>query len=160
MTPESLLLIIREGSTESLGSLVNACRRRFLAAADLLEWRSPPLDQLRELGISSPINVWPLVPAYDLIGQRYIEALYQPQRNLFPRGGGEPDEEWWRYFHHVLVPWLLREDAVVRDILRAVGGLPAQGSLPAADAVRHFVAEWTLPSTQPPWAPEDEMQHG
>jgi hypothetical protein len=153
MIGDGLRQAIRESSAHALTEVVLACRQRFLEAAALLEWRSATLDHLRSLGIR-PINVWSLMPAYQLLGDRYIDALYSPQRSLLP-GLDLPDEQWGRYFHHHVKPLFLENDEVVRNFLRAVGGLPASDPQAAAESIIQFVGEMTLPQTSPIWAPDE-----
>ena len=40
------------------------------------------------------------------------------------RAGRQEDERWSRYFHHVLLPHLLQNDELVRNVLRAVTRCP------------------------------------
>ena len=94
----------------------------------------------------------PLASMYTTLCDRYIEAFLSPQGRLFEE---EPAVEWGRYFHWVLVPHLLLDDGFVRNVLRAMGGLPCRDPGLAMDALVQHVSEMTLPETPPLWAPED-----
>lgn len=153
MNADSLRQVCREHASASLNSLVMACRQRFVDAARLMEWDTPVLAHLSGLGIRTPPELWLLFPASSLMCDRYIEAFYSPQRTLVSSPDDEPDQKWWRYFHHQLVPGLIANDDVVRNVLRAVGGLPCTDPQEAARVLCHHLAEMTLPDCLPGWAP-------
>lgn len=144
----------RAGATPCLYSLFDACRRKFLNAANLLEVRSPAIERLRSVGINTRIDLWPLLNPFVVLAERYIAAFFSPQGVLFPAPDGKEDERWSRYYHHVLLPHLLQQDELVRNVLRAVHALPCADPQGAASAISHFFAEMTLPETAPLWAPE------
>jgi len=144
----------RAGAMPCLSSLFDACRRKFLNAANLLEVRSQAIERLRSVGTETRIDLWPLLNPFMVLAERYVAAFFSPQDALFPVPGGKEDERWSRYFHHVLLPHLLQHDELVRNVLRAVHALPCNDPQGAANAVGHFFAELTLPETAPLWAPE------
>lgn len=145
---------IADGAVQALASLVGVAQRRFLRAARLLEWNSPQLDQLRRLDREQPINVATLIQGYTVITERYIDAFYSPQAALFP-GAKDAEAQWWKYWHQVLTPVLVQDDALVRQILHAVGGLPSTDGHQAGVAFTQHVTTMTLPDTAPAWASED-----
>ncbi len=142
-----------------LSSLVDACRRKFLNAANLLELCSPAIERLRTVGIETRIDLWPLLNPFMVLAERYVATFFSPQEALFPAPSGKEDERWSRYYHHVLLPHLLQHDELVRNVLRAVRALPCNDSQGAASAVGHFFAELTLPETAPLWVPESILDN-
>lgn len=141
-----------------LASLLRACRRRFVVAAQLLCVDSAPVRALQS-SESQRTDVWALLPMHAALSERYIDAFFSPQVRLFPDPKGAADERWNRYFHHVLVPNLVREDEVVRNVLRATGALPSRSAQSAAASLIQYVTEMTLPETQPAWAPEFDLDY-
>lgn len=154
MIASELRRAIADGAVQALSSLVRAGQRRFLRAARLLEWNSPQLEQLRRLDREQPINVAALIQGYTVIAERYIDAFYSPQAALFPGEKGA-EAQWWKYWNHVLMPVLVEDDAQVRHILRAAGGLVSKDGHQAGLAFTQHVTAMTLPETVPAWAPED-----
>ncbi len=144
----------RDSAKHCLSSLFDASRWKFLNAANLLEVRSPAIERLRSVGIDIRINLGPLFNPFMVLAERYVVAFFSPQGELFPTPDGNWNERWNRYFHHVLLPHLLQQDELVRNVLRAVHALPCNDSRGAASVIGHFFAEMTLPETAPLWAPE------
>ena len=149
----------RAGATADLFALVMACRRKFLNAARLLELRSPAIDRLHAMGAETAVDVWPLLRPFEVLTERYIAAFFTPQDALFPNPGDGQDVRWSRYFHHVLLPHLLQNDELVRNVLRAVRALPCNDSQAAAGTLAQLFSEMTLPETAPAWAPEDILDN-
>ena len=148
----------RETASSSLFTLVMACRRKFLNAARLLEVSSPALVVLTSFGVSAPVDHKPLLHPFAVLTERYVEQFFSPQGDL-PLGPGQRQgEKWERYFHHILLPHLLADDNVVRDVLRTVRALPGREPAQAALALRHIFTEMTLPKSQPLWAPENSVE--
>lgn len=84
-----------------------------------------------------------------MVCDRYTDAFISPQANLFHDPADAQDEKWGRYFHHVLMPYLLLEDEFVRNVLRAMMAIPCQNPQLARDALVQHMAEMTLPETRP-----------
>lgn len=154
MNVEDLRQACREHSVVVLNSLAVECRHRFTEAAELMEWRTPIVLGVRKLGHSMPIDTWPLVAAYSLACERYIASFYSPQHSLLHTPGDEPDEKWCTYFYHYWIPSLVANDEVVRNVLRAVGGLPCRDPQEAARSLYQCVQDMTLPDCPPAWASE------
>lgn len=144
----------RAGARSQLHSLIMSCRRRFLDAARLLEVRSPAIEKLAAFGVSSSVDVWPLLSPFLVLAERYVEHFFTPQLFLFPDPAEQQDEIWNRYFYHVLEPHLVIEDEVVRNVLRAVHALPCKQPEDAATALTHYFNEMTLPESRPAWVLE------
>lgn len=149
----------REGATANLFSLVMSCRRKFLNAARLLELNSQSIDRLSAFGVSTPIDLWPLLNPFIDLTERYVEHFFSPQDNLFHTHMERQDEQWSKYFHQILVPHVLANDEAVRNILRAVRALPSKDPEKAALALSNYFKETTLPETWPVWAPEDDVEY-
>lgn len=149
----------QEGARSQLYSFVMSCRRRFLNAARLLEVHSPAIEKLTVFGVSSSVDVWPLLSPFSVLAERYVEHFFTPQAGLFPNPSEQQDERWSRYFYHVLVPHLVIEDEVVRNVLRAVHALPCKKPDDAATSLTHYFNEMTLPESRPAWAPEDDVDY-
>lgn len=154
MHVDDLRRIQREAATANLYGLVASCRGRFVEAADLLEWRSAAIERLREAGVVESIDLWPLYGAYTVLSERYIAEFFSPQESLFFDPTEMQDAKWSSYFHHDLVPQLLRNHDVVRNVLRAVRLLPCNDPQAAATALTQCFTELILPQTAPMWAPE------
>lgn len=147
----------REGAASSLFTLIMAGRRKFLNAARLLEVSSSALDTLTSFGVSSTVDHEPLLEPFAVLSERYVDRFFSPQGDLAIEPGQRQDEKWHRYFHHVLVPHLLSNNDVVRDILRAVRALPSRRLEQTSSRLGHYFAEMTLPETRPLWAPEESI---
>lgn len=148
----------RQHAVYDLTALARSCRRRFLLSASLLEIQSAQIRKLEEFGVQSGIEIWPLLTAYSLLCDRWNTSFHTGQVSLFPTPHDEDDIIWSRYFHHVLVPHLLLQDEFVRNILRSLRAIPSVSPADAAESVRQYIQEMTLPNTKPPWAPEDAWQ--
>jgi hypothetical protein len=146
----------RHGASQALTSLLNACRRKFLNAARLLELGGTVIQQVEAHGRES-VNLWPLMNMYSVACERYCEEFFTPQIEIFSSPVDAQDVKWSRYFHHVLVPHLLQDDAFVRNVLRATMSLPSKNAHGAGEALVQHLIEMSLPSTCPLWAPENEI---
>ncbi|SDT87155.1 hypothetical protein SAMN05216296_0094 [Pseudomonas pohangensis] len=151
--------IQRECSNAYLHSLVMTCRRKFLCAAKLLELQSAAISRLRDFGLDGQINIWPLYSPYEVLSERYLELFYSPQLEIFRDRSNMQDEKWFKYFHHALIPTLIADDEIVRNVLRSVGGLPSKQPKDAAMALKHYFSEMTLPDSAPLWAPEESFDN-
>jgi hypothetical protein len=145
----------REGATANLFSLVMSCRRKFLNAARLLELNSNYIESLSDFGVSDTVDLWPLLNPFIDLTERYVEHFFSSQDNLFHLHMERQDEQWSKYFHQILIPHLLANDEVVRNILRAVRALPSKNPDDAVISLNHYFKETTLPETAPAWDPED-----
>jgi hypothetical protein len=110
---------------------------------------------LKSFGVNAPIDVWPLLPQYSILAERYNDHFFSSQELLFPSQGEGQDVKWTTYFHRVLLPRLVLSDDVVRNVLRALRGIPCSDHQKAGLSLGHQFAEMTLSETKPFWAPED-----
>lgn len=146
----------RDHAVQDLHVLFMCCRRKFLNAARLLELRGPVFENLSRSGHKT-VDLWPLMNMYSVLCDRYAATFFSPQCKLFPNPSDAQDEQWSRYFHHILVPHLLADDEFVRNALRAMMAIPCNNYQLAREAMVQHVSEMTLPETRPPWAPEDDF---
>lgn len=156
MTREDLAAHQADGGKAALFALYSLCRRRFLRAMDLLEQPRDRAGPLVRLGQTDPVDLAPLWPAWQELCRRYRDELYDPQTDLFAPTTSDPAQSWERFVHHRLFPTLVRDDELVRNLLRALGGLACRSPSDAAHAISQRFAEMTLPGAPPPWAPEEE----
>jgi hypothetical protein len=157
MKHEDLLAVQRSDRGSDLSFLVTRCQERFLRSAWLLEVRSPAIVRLLDFGITEKINLEPLFPLWQVICTRYRAELYDSQATLFEDRAAQVRNEWWTFVQR-LFPILVESDEFVRNVLRAIGGLPCRSSKEAADALCQYVTEMTLPSLTPVWGAPEERE--
>jgi len=145
----------QDGASFNQFQLIMACRRKFLNAANLLELHSPMLEKLNSFSVDAPIDIHPLLDPFSILAERYIEEYFSPQKNLFPALEQEQDVKWGHYYHQVLMPHLLANDDIVRNVLRAVRAIPSKKPQEAVIALKQHFIEMTFPEMPPPWAPEN-----
>ncbi len=146
MCIEELRRAQREGMVSNVAHVVTAARRKYLNAANLLQLGGAAIERLRTLGISAPIDAWPLFASFTVLSERYIEHFYLRQQDLFASPADQPDEKWGRYFYYVLMPHLLRNDDVTLNTLRAVRAIACSRPDKAAEALaHHFTSQPGLP---------------
>jgi len=146
-----------DGRKHDLFMLFGYCRRRFLRAADLVGLRSESIQSLRRCGQSESIDLAPLAPAWSVLCDRYIVEQYNPQLALLSNMIEEEPDRWSRFVYHHLLPEIIRDDELVRNVLRALGALPCASPQEAASAVRSYFLNMTLPHDKPLWAPEEDV---
>lgn len=155
MTCDDLGRVQREGTKQTLFALAMLCRRRFLRPADVVGIRGAAIERLRQFGVHDAVNLEPLVPAWQVLCDRYLSERFDPQLGLFSDPDTEAATAWGRLMYQQLFAELVREDEFERNVLRAHGCLLCQSPEQAAASVRKYLAEMTLPSAPPPWAPEE-----
>lgn len=158
MTHDELAAFQAETAKTDLFALYSLCRRRFLRAVDLLELPRDRLGPIASMGGSVPVDLAPLLAPWSLLCRRYREERHEPQIDLFASSASAPAEAWSRFVHHRLFPALVREDELVRNVLRAVRSIPCRSPSNAAEALRMRLTELTLPDTCPVWAPEEDVE--
>jgi hypothetical protein len=156
MSLKNLNQIQAETRIQMLHNLAMTCQRRFLLAADLVEISGPAIKGLREFGFQS-VELRPLIPAWQCLCLRYQTELDDPQMSLFQEHDrlSQLREAWGQFVYWKLIPKLVQDDSLVRNVLRSLGGLPCQSPEQAANAVYQHFLEMTLPDTRPPWAAEE-----
>ncbi len=155
MTTNRIEQLQEEHAAQAINCLVMICRARFIRSAELVGIRGPAIDYLRRLGFQEAIDVTPLMEAWRYLCKRYCSERYDSQQTLFCNSETELEEIWGKFVYHELIPQLVREDELIRNILRAVRGLPCKDPDKAAEAVYQYFLEMTLPAIPPPWAPEE-----
>jgi hypothetical protein len=139
----------RSTARRDLSSLVVRCQKKYLQAAQLLELRSRDLEALSAHGVDLPIDPGPLAQPFAVLADKYVDRFFSPQIDLLPESTPAQDEKWLRYLYGILMPHLVLDDDVVRNVLRAVGALPSRQSCEAALALSLRFAEMPLPQEPP-----------
>lgn len=142
---ETLREIQRECAVTYLPALATRCRDRYLRAAKLVELDNPAVVQVQAIGFGGPASVWRLLPSYRVICERYNQCFFSPQENLIANPKYEEDAKWYRYFWYSLVPELIDRDEVVRNVLRAIQGIPCADPEAASLALKHTAQEMIMP---------------
>lgn len=159
MTQPDAEELYRESVRGALASLAIRCCTRFARAADLVQLRDAEIAKLRRMGHSEPIGTTLLYPAWRRLCARFLDERYDAQLALFGKNLAEHRAERFREFvYWELFPVLEEENELVRNVLRAVGGLPCTSKQDAADAVLQYFEEMTLPSARPRWTQEESPE--
>jgi len=153
MDVEDLKKVQLERANIEISCLISACRLRFLNAALLLELFGPRIDVLQDLGIKKSYNFQFLVEPYSILCDKYIQDVYSSQGHLFKIQSAEND--WLEYFYEKLMPCLISNNEVVRNILRSLGALPCKNPSDADNALIQYFSLMTMPGNLPLWAPKD-----
>jgi hypothetical protein len=157
MTRDELAETQAAEAVQHIYALSMKCRRRFLRSADLVCMRSAPIAKLRKWG-SESLKVGPLILPWQLICHRYLWERHDPQLSLLSKTPlMEAAEAWSQFVYWHLLPHLVLDDEFVRNVLRALGGIPCESPERAVTAVGSFLAEMTLPDAAPPWDPEEAI---
>jgi hypothetical protein len=139
-----------EERIQVLSSLVTQCRDRYLRSAALVELDSDAVERVRALTYEARVDLTPLIGPWVLLCERYRDIKYSPQIPLLPdRAVGEP-MRWTNFVHQRLLPQLIQDDELVRNVLRVLGGLPCASRAEAAVAIRSYVANVFM---EPDWVP-------
>lgn len=105
---------------QTLPSLLARCQRRFVRAAQLLEINDSEIRRVRD---ASQVDIRPLLEMYLELCDRYVKEVHTPQIDLFKNK--DPIELWRTYFYHTILPNLVENDDVVRNVLKATEILPS-----------------------------------
>ena len=153
---EELLDHLEATTALFLRSLMFDCRRRFLRAADLVGVRGEAIDALRAFGVTRGFDLRPLFPAWRALCDRYAIERYDPQQDLFLTEGARISSAWSHFVDDEIFPLVRMENEVVRNILRAIAGLPCRSREAAANAVQEF---FLAVEFEPPlWQPYEEKE--
>lgn len=125
-----------------LTALHDRCRRRFLQAARLVGADPAQWPHLAGAGVTTSIEMGPLLPFWSVLCDRYRAELFTPQSELF--GPREPHERFSQFVHWRLWPLLASENECVRNVLRATGTIPARDRTGPAGALVLYMRELTL----------------
>lgn len=158
MTCNELAQYQHDQTSGILYSLVMSCRERFLRSADLVQLRVPAVTELRQFGATERIDVSALIPAWQHLCARYLSECYDPQMSFFDDHRDRETTRWDQFAYSKLLPMLIGDDEVVRNVLRATGGLPCRARLEAAQCLDLYIGELSLPSLRPPWSSENEIE--
>jgi hypothetical protein len=139
-----------------LTALHDLCRRRFLQAARLVGADPAQWPHLAEAGVTTSVELGPLLPFWSVLSDRCRAELFTPQIELF--GPREPQiERFSQFVHRCLWPLLASENECVRNVLRATGTLPARDRSGPAGALVIYMRELKLAADIRPPEPEDGL---
>lgn len=128
-----------------LFELYQACARRYVEAADLLEVDGPVIAAIRK-SFFGTVYLEPLLDVFQCVCERYNNEIYSPQTDLWDSDPHSDLVEWTRYFHSVFIPVLASKNHLVRDVLRVMDMLPCEDPELAGAALLAEVTNMTLPS--------------
>jgi hypothetical protein len=151
MTLGEFELVQREDRREALFSLLENCIMKYLLAASLVGVGGPIIERIRNAKCKGKVDLAPLLPAWELISERYRRERFDPQPGLFKEHGADVLERWAKFLHWELFPSLLSENEFVRNVLRASGLLPCHSKDGSITAICHHLTEMSLPFVPPPW---------
>ena len=138
--------------------LVLDCRRSFLLAARLVGARSDAITKLSALGIVQSFDLSALQPVWRSVCQRYMAEQFNAQLTLLELHEPGVQRNWNELVYGEVIPAMVGEDEVVRNVLRSIGALPSESPKDAVTAIRHFVKEMDMPSSPPIWSPEKDIE--
>ena len=152
MTSDAFRVHQRTGLVSYVGALAQTCIRRFrdsalLVGADLEQW------PMMKNAYSERIDLVRLAPFWTKVCDRYNREIYEPQLSLslpskellrLKEEKVREEDVFSRFIHWRLWPIIASENECVRNVLRAVGFLPSQSPLCAADALAYFVEEMSF----------------
>jgi hypothetical protein len=133
-----------------LTSLVWACRDRFVSAARLLDLQGEDFAHLHRPGGDQRIEVGQLSGLYETLMLRYLREVYDSQTVMF-----EPTDElelrrWTQYAYWALIPKIAVDDAMARDVMRAIGAHPCRSQASAFNALVDAAVNMTMPPMPKP----------
>ena len=120
--------------------------------------RSEVISNLKSRSAIQNFDLAALFPVWRFICQRYWAEQFSTQTFLFESHDTGVRRAWDEYVYGELLPALVREGEVVRNVLRSIGGLPTESPEDSVIALFHFVNEMDLPSRRAPWAPEKDIE--
>jgi hypothetical protein len=138
------------GGRGHLASLILLCARRFSDAAHLLGIRGREIDRVRG-ACSGGTDPAPLLVVWKVLCDRYRVERYDPQIGLFLDHGAELQARWGAFLHTELFPELVRENEVVRDVLRVLGLLPTTSVPESAAALANHIKQMGFPFRDSLW---------
>jgi hypothetical protein len=150
MRIEELVEIQNKNAAINLHELFMSCWRRFRDAARLVELSGPGTRQLEDFGYS-PVNLSPLMPMYKILCNRYATLSFTGQEPIFPTLADTPDVQWTRYYHFALVPRLVENDELVRNVLRVMTVISCKDIDQVSETLAKQAMEMVLPTEVPTW---------
>ena len=136
----------KKNFAQDFSHLVVMCGRRFVSSAVWLDVEKSEIDKVAAIGTTERVELGALHWAATEIWERIVRIYDQPQQgDLFNGWPDAPETLWNRYFYRDLVPALVLDDEVVRNLLNAVGALTVKARVDACEAVRQRFAKVLLP---------------
>lgn len=144
------LLEAQEASRRSgLTAVVEQSRERFRTAADLLNLPMPDKQIYERPLPDERIDLGPLVLFWNSLCRRYADEIYDAQLNLLERPENHEAESWSQYLYWGLIPTLVADNAVVRNLMRAIGAHVSKSPEDAARTLETLAKELRLPAHPP-----------
>ncbi len=144
-----MVLVQHKQTHEVLSYLIMECRRKFLRGAELVEVRSVVIERLTHFGYKDLEDLDQLNPAWDCLCNRFMKERFDPQMLLFEDHDKAMKKSWGEFIYWEICPKLLEDDEVVRNILRASGGLPCKSKQNAGLFLYSYISEMTFPNSRP-----------
>lgn len=138
---------LRKIKNNFLTYLGRECRSKYLRAAYLVGLRSEEIGHL-ERCTSSDFELIHLNAAWECLCKHYMAECYDPQLLLFEDFNAKTTGAWVSFFENELLPKVLDDDDLVRNILCAVGGLPCESPQNAGLLVYSYIKEMTFSNSQ------------
>lgn len=139
MEPDELNKKIFAEWRPALSCLLEDCRRRFVRAAQLLEIND---SEIRRVQDASQVELRPLFEMFLELCDRYAKEVYTPQIDLFK--SKDPLQIWRTYYYHTMIPCLVANDDVVRNVLKATEILPSKHVGASMKALVDFAKYFTF----------------
>jgi len=121
-------------------------RERYLEAARLLEIDNDVTKRLWKTKLDGYHGVNRLIKPYMVLADRYFDELYDPQIDYIYNADVQSDMQWSNYFYHELIPYLLKEDMVVRGALRSLQIIESYDPDSDMDHLCHEFSVMQMPS--------------
>ena len=144
------LIEAQEASRRSgLTALVEQSRERFRTAADLLNLPMPDKQIYERPLPDERVELGPLVMFWNALCRRYADEIYDAQLNLLERPDNHEAESWSQYLYWALIPVLVADNAVAKNVMQAIGAHVSQSPEDAARTLVTLAKELRLPAPPP-----------
>ena len=133
-----------ETTLSDIWGMLQACLRKYSQAAGLVGFREEEVDRIRQVMLHGDVDITPLLPAWDIICDRYRRGDPDQCDLFFEKQSRLTVAEWQRFLHWSLIPKLVEENMFVLSVLRAVGLLSCESQNEAAEDVKRHVSQMYL----------------
>lgn len=126
-----------------LSRLANDLRHRFLQSADLLGLPvsgNPDFSRPRH---DERVDLSPLFPFWSELCRRYHDEVFDAQMGLLDRTSEA--EEWSQYLYWALIPSLVEDNPIARNVMQALGLHRGSKSDEAAKLLVILAKEFRMP---------------
>jgi hypothetical protein len=133
----------------ALSGLVRNLRDRFLKSADLVGILPFERPEFNRPHYDERLDLTPLMPFWAEMCRRYREEIYDPQLGLLDRSDDHEAEGWSRYLYWVLIPALVEDNAIARNVMLALGLHGSAQPVHATAKLAILAKEFRLPAMTP-----------